>query len=279
MSKTIAVVLLAVSLRAVGQGTASTGQVDATALVRRAIQHRVEESRNHKPLRYLLHEIDERGDRTKEVIETKDGDVDRVIAIDGKPLSPDAERMQIARLDGFASHPERQAARLKNERKNRATMDHLTAMVPDAFVYKLESVDGCATGECYRLTFVPNPKWSPPDFESRLFRGVSGEAWIDLKQERLVRIQAQIIANVDFGFGILGRVNKGGTVLAEQRDIGGGDWELTNLKVSVSGRLLLVKSFVRQLSEEVSNIRQAPPMGYREAIAVLKQENSGTAGQ
>ena len=279
MSKVIAVLLLAASLLAVGQGTGSTEQVDAAALVRRAIQHRLEESRNHKPLRYVLHEVDERGDRTKQVIETKDGDVDRVIAIDGKPLSPDAERAQFARLDGFANHPEQQAARLKNEQKVRARMDHLATMIPDAFAYKLEGIEACATGECYRLSFAPNPKWSPPDLESRLLRGVSGETWIDRKAERLVRIQAQIIANVDFGFGILGRVNKGGTVLAEQRDIGDGDWELTSLRVSVSGRLLLVKSSVRQFTEEVSDIRPAPPIGYKEAIAILKQENSGTAGQ
>lgn len=279
MSKSIAIALLAVSLHGRAQGREAAKQVDPAALVRRAIQHRLEESRNHKPLHYVLHQVDEHGERTKEVIETKEGDVDRLIAVGGNPLSGDAAQAQVARLDDFEQHPEKQSARLKHEQKNRARIDRLAAMVPDAFVYKLEGAGTCATGECYRLSFVPNPKWSPPDLESRLFRGVSGEAWIDCKAERLVKIDAQIIANVDFGFGMLGRVNKGGTVKMEQRDIGGGDWELTSLKLNVSGRLLLVKSFAKQTSEDVSDVRQVPSMGYKDAIAILKQQSSKTAGQ
>ncbi len=43
-------------------------QIDATALVRRAVQHRIDTEKNHRPLRYLLHRADERHDTTKEIV-------------------------------------------------------------------------------------------------------------------------------------------------------------------------------------------------------------------
>ena len=261
---------------AAGQNTLA-GAVDAHALVQRAIAHRLEESKEHKPVRYVMVQKDAHGETTKHVIETRDGDVDRVIAVNGKPLDADAERTQLARLDEFAGHPEEQEKRHRSEQKVQAQMDHLASLVPDAFLYKAEDEETCAAGPCLRLSFTPNPSWQPPDRMSSLFRGVAGTVWIDKAQERLERLDAHFIANVDFGFGILGRVNKGGTVLVEQKDVGGSQWELTSLKVNVTGRMLLVKSFARQFDEEASKITLVPPMGYKDAIQQLKAE-AGRAG-
>ena len=59
---------------------------DATALVRRAIQHRMDSDKTHRPVQYLIRKIDEHHDTTKLIVETKDGDVARLVAINGKPL-------------------------------------------------------------------------------------------------------------------------------------------------------------------------------------------------
>jgi len=268
----VAVVLLGVSPVVLGQEQSSP-LVDVNALVRRAIQHRLEESREHpnRPLRYVVRQNDGRQDATRDVIETKDGDVDRLVALDGKPLSAEAERAELARLDDLARHPEQQEQRHKNEQKFREREEHLASLVPDAFVYKLEGVEPCASGQCYRLSLAPNPQFNPPDRAATLFRGVAGEVWIDRERERLEKLDVHFIANVDFGFGILGRVNKGGTVLVEQRDAGGNDWVLTSLKLNMTGRVLMVKSFRRQLDEEMDHYTPVAPMTYREAIELLKK--------
>ena len=78
---------------------------DATALVRRAIQHRQDADKSHRPVQYLVRKIDERHDTTKLIVETKDGDVARLVAINGKPLSPDADRAELERLDDLAATP------------------------------------------------------------------------------------------------------------------------------------------------------------------------------
>jgi hypothetical protein len=251
--------------------------IDATALVRRAVQHRLDADKNHRPMQYLLHVKDERHETTKEIVETKDGDVARLVAVWGKPLSVEADRAELARLDYLAAHPELQEHRKKSEQKDQARVDRLMAMLPDALLYKLEGVEACPSGQCYKLSYAPNPRWSPPDMEAKFLRGVAGEVWIDQKQERLTRLDAHFIENVDFGFGLLGKVNKGGTVVMEQTDAGGGEWELTSLKVNVTGDVLLVKTLSFQIVEEASGFARVPEMGYREAIALLKKGVPGAS--
>jgi len=244
---------------------------DATSLVRRAMQHRLDADKHHQPLRYLLHKTDEKHDTTKEIIETKDGDVARLIAINGKPLTAVADSAELARLNDLALHPELQQHRHQGEQKDQERVNRLMALLPDAFLFHLEATEPCPSGQCYRMSFTPNSHWDPPSMESKIFRGIAGEVWIDQAQERMTRIDAHFIADVDFGFGILGKVNKGGTALLEQADVGGNDWELTSLKLNVTGKALVLKSLSFQITEEASHFSPvAPNLNYTQAIQLLK---------
>jgi len=246
--------------------------IDATALVRRAVQHRLDAEKGYRLVRYLIHRTDQRHDTTKEIIETVDGDVARLVEVDGKPLSAEADRAELDRLDTLATHPEMQEHRHKSEQKDAERVDRLLALLPDAFLYQFDGTVPCTAGQCYRLSFTPNPHFTPPNLEANLLRGVAGEVWIDPTQERLTRLEGHFTADVDFGFGILGKVNKGGTVLLEQTDIGGHDWELTRLTLHVTGKALMVKPLSFQISEEASHFSQVSPgLRYRDAIPMLKQ--------
>ena len=250
-------------------------QVDAAALVRRAMQHRLESDKTHLPLRYQLHKVDASHGvshvTTKEIIETKDGDVARLIAVDDKPLSPEGERAELDRLNELAEHPEEQAHRHRAEEKDAARVSRLMALLPDAFVFQIEAIEACPSGKCYRLSFRPKPDWTPPDLEADLFRGIAGEAWIDQARERLTKIAGNFIADVDFGLGVLGKLNKGGSVLLEQTGIGNDDWELTSLELHVNGKALLVKTISVQLAEQTSHFSRVDPnLTYRQAILLLK---------
>ena len=245
---------------------------DAAALVRRAIQHRLDSDRTHRPVQYLIRKIDEHHDTTKLIVETRDGDVARLVAINGKPLSPDADKAELERLDDLAQHPELQEHRRKSEQKDTERANHILGLLPDALLYQFQGAVPCGANQCYRITFKPNPNFTPPDIEANILRGVAGEVWVDQAQERLVRLDAHFISDVDFGFGIVGRLNKGGTVLLEQSDAGGHDWELTAMKLHVTGKVLLVKSLSSQVDEQMIHFSPvAAGMSYRDAIQMLKK--------
>jgi hypothetical protein len=275
MSTRIVVGMILLALAPAGISFAQTGAaIDPTALVRRATQHRLDADQNHRPLRFLLRKTDERRDTTKEIIETKDGDVARLVAINGSPLSAQASQAELDRLNTLANHPEIQEHRHKREQKDADRVNRLMGLLPEAFLYRFEDMAPCAGGQCYRLSFSPNPHFFPPDEEAKIFLGMAGEVWIDQAQERLARLDARLISDVDFGWGVLGRLDKGGTILLEQSDIGGHDWEVTRMKVNLTGKALMFKSLSFQITEETSHFSQAPPdLDYRKAIQLLESSS------
>jgi hypothetical protein len=245
--------------------------VDTAVLMRHAVQHQLAADKSHHPVCYLVHRTDERRNTTKEIIETADGDVARLVAIDGKPLSAEANRAELARLDSLAAHPETQERRHKSEQKDVETSNHLLTLFPSAFLYHFEGMVPCPSGKCYHMSFTPNPHFTSPDLESNVLRGIAGDVWIDAAQERLTRIEGHFIAEVDFGFGVIGKLNRGGTVLLEESEVDAHDWEFTHLTLHVTGKAFLVKSLSFQVNEETSHFSPVPPgLKYRDAIQLLK---------
>jgi len=257
--------------------TAVSTPVDTVALVRRAVELRLQEEKSHRPVRYVLRKVDGGHETTKEIVETKDGDVARLVEINGHPLSAEQERAEMERLDVLAGHPELEERRRRNEQKDAARIDRLVGMLPDAEVYTLLGVVPCGVGsgveECYRLGFAPNPGFAPPDMEAEVLRGFAGEVWIDKEQGRLVRLDAHLVRDVNIGFGILGRVDKGGTMALEQAyENDAREWQPTVLKINLQGRALMVKAVEIRIDEVASGFAPvAEGTGYREGIAMLKR--------
>jgi len=276
--------LIGLTLLGIASACASPAQteppppIDPTALVRRAIQNRLDADANHPPLRYLLHKTDDRHDTTKEIVETKDGGVARLVAIDGKPLTGQANQAELARLNTLTNHPEIQEHRHKSEQRDMDRVNRLMRLLPDALLYRFERIVPCTAGQCYLLSFSPNPHFTPPHEEANIFSGMAGQVWIDQAQERLTRLDAHLIADIDFGLGILGRLDKGGTILIEQTDIGNHQWELTGMKINMTGKALMVKSLRIQITQQASHFSQVPPdLDYRGAIQLLKNSAQPTA--
>lgn len=277
--------------------------VDAAALVRRAVANRLAADAAPQPVRFVFHKHDERHDFTQKIIETQDGDVALAIAANGRALGSVGRQAQIDRLNNFVAHPELQEHRHKREQEDAARVTRLLRELPDAFLYREDSTVACTTtvppfvpipgeaapppaadpepvAQCYHLTFTPNPKFDPPDAESKILRGMAGEIWIETSHERLVRLNARVIADVEFGWGIIGRLNKGGTIFLEQTDVGNDNWQLTRMKLNLTGKALLVKSLSYHITEEMSRFSPVPAdLDYRKAIQMLLAEQAPAANQ
>jgi hypothetical protein len=191
-----------------------------------------------------------------------------------------------------------QEHRLKRENADKARIDMLLKLLPEAFLYRYEKTVPCdvttmpqiavpwETAErhsaegagapdatCYRMSFEPNPKFDPPNLEARIFQGMAGTIWIEASNVRLFRLNAHLERDVSFGWGIIGRLNQGGTVSLQQNEVAPQQWELTRLRMNLTGKALLVKTLNIRIDEEMSQYEPvAPDLDYREAIAVLKRE-------
>jgi hypothetical protein len=278
LSKFMAVSLLVLPLSlcgmALAQATPQSVAADPTALVRRAAHNELGAGDGH-PSRYKLHKIDDGKINTKEIVETKDGDVARLISTGDKPLSADAEQAEIDRLNTLLAHPEIQEHRHKREQEDGNRANEMLRLLPDAFLYRFEGMADGPNGPCFRLSFKPNPSFTPPDREAEVYHGMAGELWIDQQQERLVKLNAHLIADVNFGWGILGRLYKGGTIVVEQKDVGSGHWETTHMQLKLEGKILLIKALDIETTEDASDFSPVrPQMSYQDAVHLLLNTNS-----
>jgi len=277
--------------------TASSPAQDAAALVRRAVAKRLAEDATHKPLEFAFYKKDDRRSFVQQIVETQQGDVAMLVSVNGAPLTPVARQNEMNRLNTLAANPTLQQHRQIREQADQARIDKLLHMLPDAFLYHYDQTVPCNVNalpaisllgpssaateagsapdsQCYHLTFTPNPDWDAPDMESRVLRGMAGDVLIEVSDERLHQLNAHLIADVDFGWGIVGRLNKGGTIFLEQDRIGPNDWELTHMRMNLTGRALMVKPLSFRMNEEESRFAQVPSMPYTEAIRMLESQAS-----
>ncbi len=246
---------------------------DPVALVRSASWNELHASNSSHPFRFRLRKQDETGVTTKDIVETKDGDIARLIAVNDAPLTPERAKAERARLDNLAAHPEIQAHRQKKEKEDSTRENEMVRLLPDAFLYTYRGIANTTNGPAYRLSFEPNPRFIPPDREAQVYHGMAGELWINCAQKRMARLDAHLISDVDFGWGMVGRLYKGGTILVEQRDVGENHWESTHLKLNLTGKILMVKNLVIQSTEDGSEYKPvSPTLTYRDAIRILEGE-------
>ncbi len=247
-------------------------KADPVPLVRDASFNELHPGSSGKhPYRYQLRKTDEKGTTVKEIVETPDGDVARLLSRDDKPLTPDAEQTEMARLDNLLAHPEVQEHRHKREQEDSSRADTMITLLPTAFNYKYLGIGEGLNGPAYRLAFTPNPAFNPPSREAQVYHGMAGELWIDVKEKRMARFDAHLISDVDFGWGIVGRLFKGGTILVEQKDVGDGHWETVNMKLNLNGKILMMKGLNIQTLEQGSGYQPVPPgTRIREAVTLLK---------
>lgn len=248
-------------------------QSDPTELMRRASQNELANSYGHRaPIRYQLRKINAKSDTTKDIIETVDGGVARLIAIGGHPLSPAQEQQETERLRALDANPAIEAHRRKSELRDAKRVEKFINLLPAAFLYKFVGSAETADGAMIRLSFEPNPKFSPPDFESRILTGIRGEVWIDPEELRFARVEGRIFQTVDFGWGILGSLYPGGTMRIEQSKTEDCGWQLTRLSLHLDGKELVFKSLHIVLEETATDYQMLPrEWKYRDAVQWLLQ--------
>jgi hypothetical protein len=225
-----------------------------------------------------------RGSQTKLIAETRDGAAGLLVAVDGKPLTPEQREAENARLDRLIHNP----AELKKKQKaEREDTDHTTRIMkalPEAFLYQQDGTEIGSEGigkpgdELVRLKFRPNPKYYPPSHTEQVLTGMSGYLLIDANLHRIAKIDGILSKDVGFGWGILGRLDKGGRFVVQQGDVGNDRWEVTRMDLSFTGRELLFKKLVIKSKETFTDFRPAPPdLTFAQAVELLKKQQAELA--
>jgi hypothetical protein len=253
----------------------ATPQVSAQELVRRVIANEDMASQEHVRLLYRLRtETPKTGAVTKELIETNEGVVARLIAVNGKPPTAEERRKDDERLEKLAHDPQARAAKQKQQKEDEERTTRMVKALPDAFLYQYDGFEPGKNGQqLIRLKFTPSPKYDPPNRELQVYEGMEGSMLVDRADERLVKIQARLFKTVNFGWGILGRLDPGGQFEVEQSRVGGDRWEVTEMHLHFTGKILLFKSLNINEHEAAFDYRRAPDnLTFTQGIEFLKKQ-------
>jgi hypothetical protein len=176
---------------------------------------------------------------------TKDGPVHRLLAINDAPLDSAQQNQEAVRQEELIlDHGQRLAIKKQNDADERRLEDFVR-LLPSAFLFRYDGWDGAY--------FWPDPAFIPPTMESKALQSMAGTILVNPQQKRLAHINGHLLENVDFGFGLLGRLSKGGTFEIERTQVSSSHWKTHLVDINVSGRMLLFKTISKQQHETRSD--------------------------
>jgi len=275
----LAGLLLSAALHAAQQDSLSRYR-DPAELVRTAVQNEIKAS-NDPSSRFLFRGVktNPRGSTTKLYVETKDATAGVVVGYDGKPLTPEQQQDEQARIDRFLKDPAELRKKQAQERETAERSLRITRALPDAFLYEYAGEEkgsegiGRAGEPLVKLSFRPNPKYDPPSRVEEVLRGMQGFVLVDAVHGRLASIDGTLSKDVGFGWGILGHLDRGGRVVLHQQRLESGTWIFSSVSFRVTGKILLIKSFSSESTEIFSGFRKVPSdLSFAQGLELLKKE-------
>jgi len=250
-------------------------------LVRKAVRNENQPESDKTHYTYRL--IKKKPDRTeiREMIETDQGVIGRLLIVNGKPLSPADRAKEDARLQRLIDDPQQLAQKQKSQKEDDRRTRNMVNALPDAFLYEYAGVTTEEPwGELVNLKFKPNPNFDPPQRETMVYRGMQGTMAIAVPSYHIAKIQAHLFRDVSFGWGILGHLDQGGRFIVEQKPVvatNGTHWEPSHMVLDFTGKALLFKTIRINDDDTTIDYRPVQDMTVAQAVDLLKKRDGEIA--
>jgi hypothetical protein len=249
----------------------AAGETPDPNLVNRALANELKAvQEGGHPMLYRLRKSTPRLTSTKQIIETRDGAVARLLTINDHQPNPAERQKDNARLDALLDDPSRQRRRKQSEQDDIGRALKVLRVLPRAFLYEYAGSETNGSITLERYAFSPNPRFRSADLELLVLTAMSGTLAIDVTHERVVRLEGHLLQDVDIGWGILGRLDKGGWITIDQGDVGSGVWRLTRFQMVMSGRVFFKTRSFETIEEESGFAPVPADLTYQRAIQMLR---------
>lgn len=220
-----------------------------------------------------------KGTQTRLYVETNDAMAAMLIAVNGHPLTAEQQQTEDGHLSWLMNNPEQLRKKQAREKEDADRTLRIVKALPDAFVYQY---DGVVTGtqamgslgsQLARLKFTPKRNYNPPSRVEEVLSGMEGYLLIDVQAKRLARIDGTLYRDINFGWGLVGRLDKGGHFIVQQANLGDGSWDITEMNLDIEGKILLVKSISMVSDETFTDYHRMPDnLPFAKGVEMLKAE-------
>lgn len=238
----------------------------AVELVRQAVNAELDANRTDKSI-WMYRESDVTNEKNAvyTTVETTQGTLRRLIELNGHPLSPQATANEKRRIENYIHDPAAQARARRASAHDDAQAEELLKMLPAAFLWTKAG----ETGDEETLSFRPNPNFDPPDMQSRVMGIMAGEMVISRDGHRIRTLRGRLTDDVKIGWGILGRLDRGGTFDVERRLVGEHHWQITETHVHIGGHALIFHNIGQQEDDVKTEWKPSTAQTLDEAAAQL----------
>ena len=233
-------------------------QESARALVSRTLDN---ENLNRATSQHFSFIAQEKSTRTgghlwiEKSVLIESGVLRRLMSVDGTPLSAEKARSEDRRIANLVAHPDEFSKANRAMKGDQKSFENLSHVIPRAFVF---SYDGDGDG-CTRIRFQPDPSFAPATYEQRILTALVGTVLIKEPDDRLCGFEARISHPVEFGFGLIGKLDQDGHIHVVRTRTNGGNWQASLISVSIVGRIFFFKSITQNHDELRTEIKDIPP--------------------
>jgi hypothetical protein len=205
----------------------------------------------------------------EQVIETVDAPVRHLLAVDGYPPTSVQMKEENDRHQELLNNASRRHAIQKQQDDDDKKMEELLRIIPEAFVFE----DQGKEGQSERIAFHPNPGFKPKTYEQRILHALDGIVFIDLHDKRIARLSGSLGTRVEFGYGVIGHVEQGGTTEITRVHLSPGVWKTSAEKIDINGRFVSLKAINKHQDESRTGFEPvAPDTTFAQALNEIRKK-------
>jgi hypothetical protein len=227
----------------------------ARDLIRDVIYNELHDRERDSHWEYRSECISSAENLVREQVETDKGPVFRVVAKDGSPLDAAGQKREDARLEEYIHSPGQIARTQRAHEEDEARLAGIMAVLPQAFLFDYA---GTSTDDLVKIDFRPDPAFVPSGYEARVVHALTGSLMVDARLKRMIEMRGVVAERVDFGYGFLGHVEKGGSFEIHRHQVSAEHWKTDLVDVHVEGKILMLKTVGKDQREARSNFRPVP---------------------
>jgi hypothetical protein len=173
---------------------------------------------------------------TERVVETAPGRVRLLLGIDGRPLTAEQRQHEVERVQAIHDHPEDFIKHEQNTRVEEKRARQMLEVLPHDFVFENVVLDRGV----WRMTFRPNPDYSPSGIEERVLHNMAGTLVIDAHDLRLIHMDFHVVQEVSIGFGLLADLHTGSNFVSDRQQTDG-HWHTLHVATEVHAKAMVFK--------------------------------------
>lgn len=259
------------SVQAVARPSQADPRSSPQELVRETVENGLR-NRDKNAIHWSFRELVRKDGRleTHQVFQANAGTIDRLIAINNVPLSPEQQRREDTRVQASLADPAELRKERQKQREDYARQMRMFATFPEAFRYQYAGTEGGLV----KLKFEPNADFVPSTRQEEVFHHLEGMMWIDPEKKQLARIDGTLVTEVRFAAGLLGHLDKGGMFSVRFRPLESGQWVMAALRVDMNGKALFFKTISVQEEKEFDDYRRLPDnLSLQQAAELIPKES------